>query len=301
MQLKQLLYLKTVAETKSIRKASNKLFVSQQAISQSLKNLEEEYDCKLLERSVHGVTVTPTGLHVVSIAEKMLALEDELENFLRKKACQKQKKLLKIAAINSFKDLILPEAKIRFIKQYPAVQLTVHTMTTIKVLQTVLNKENDIGFLGVTYRDDKQLFQIDDTLQFIPLTRYKYVVQISEKSPLNNYHTLSVKSILKYPIIFLQEQLSEQLEDYLPYHVLASFGEVNALIADSILLMEKMVAENMGIAISSNGIWLKALPKGIIIKPLRDNIYGDFGYVVRKDNIESTIIKDFLNILQLTI
>ena len=39
MQLQQLLYLKTVGETKSIRKASEKLFVSQQAISQSIMKL----------------------------------------------------------------------------------------------------------------------------------------------------------------------------------------------------------------------------------------------------------------------
>ena len=72
MQLKQLLYLVTVAQTQSIRHASSKLFVSQQAISQSLQNLEEEYSVQLLNRSVHGITLTTQGEFAAAAAAHRL-------------------------------------------------------------------------------------------------------------------------------------------------------------------------------------------------------------------------------------
>jgi len=111
MQLHQLLYLKTVAETRSIRKASEKLFVSQQAISQSLQKLEEEYDIQLLNRSVHGVTLTEAGSYAASVAEQILLLSNNLETYFVSQAQKQESGQLHITAINSIKNFVLPDTQ----------------------------------------------------------------------------------------------------------------------------------------------------------------------------------------------
>ena len=301
MQLHQLLYLKTVAETRSIRKASEKLFVSQQAISQSLQKLEEEYDIQLLNRSVHGVTLTEAGSYAASVAEQILLLSNNLETYFVSQAQKQESGQLRIAAINSIKNFVLPDTQFQFAKQYPNIQLFMDSLGTKQVIEAVASKDCQLGFFGNPYIDDKPMFQIEPPLHFVGLSRYEYCVAISENSPLNNYNTLSVNSILNYPIIFLKEQLQDTLEEYMPYRILSHYGNVNALIADSIRYMGKLVDANMGIAIATDGIFVSGETVQGVVKPLRDNIYGYFGYLIHEDAFDNPIVNDFLEILQHTV
>ena len=155
MQLKQLLYLVTVAETQSIRKASHKLFVSQQAISQSLKNMENEYNIHLVNRSVHGITLTEHGKYVVSIATEILALNEKLENYFALQSVVPKNDSLDIAAIHTAKNYILPEISIKHMKYYPHVQLNIFPTDTDEVISSISTNKMAIGFLGMVYIDGK--------------------------------------------------------------------------------------------------------------------------------------------------
>ena len=297
MQLKQLLYLKTVAETQSIRQASNKLFVSQQAISQSLQGLEEEYHVTLLNRSVHGITLTEQGEHAVAMAAHILALTEELENYFAAQSTSEHSGVLNIAAIHTVKDYILPETRIKFMKSFPHVQLDISVMPTDQVISSVCAQEMDLGFLGLMYHGSQSFTLLPSELRFDPLARYEYCAIISQHSPLNRYQTLSINSILKYPIIFLEEQLQGSIENYMPYRILSQYGTVNALLADSIKLYGELIAENMGVALASNGIFAEPLYPDTVIKPLRDDIYGYFGYILHEDQRTHPLIQQFLTIL----
>lgn len=301
MQLQQLLYLKTVGETKSIRKASEKLFVSQQAISQSLMKLEEEYSIPLLNRSVHGVTLTEAGSHAAAVAEQVLSLTQNLEQYFAKQSTILQGGQLRIAAINSVIYFVLPDAQIEFMQQHPSAELHIDSLGTKNVIEKVAARECEIGFFGNPYINDKPLFHIEPPLHFVALSRYDYRVAISPNSPLNNYNTLSVKSVLHYPIFFLREQLQDSLEDYMPYRVLSQFGKVDAIVADSIRVMSRMVEADMGVAIATDGIFTQDVTDQGIRKPLRDNIYGYFGYLIHEDDLNNPLVTDFLDILHHTI
>lgn len=298
MQLKQLLYLKTVAETQSIRQASSKLFVSQQAISQSLQGLEEEYHITLLNRSVHGITLTEQGEHAVAMATKILALSEELENYFIQQSTSQNSGTLNIAALHTVKDYILPETRIKFMKCFPHIQLQISVMNTDSIISSLLNQEMMLGFLGMMYHGDRPFTPLPSELHFYPLTRYEYCAIISHNSPLNRYQTLSIKSILKYPIIFLEEQLQGSIENYLPYRILSQYGPVNAMLADSVKLYGELIAENMGIALASTGIFEEALYADTVIKPLRDDLYGYFGYLLHENQQDNSLIQQFLTILQ---
>lgn len=301
MQLQQLLYLKTVGETKSIRKASEKLFVSQQAISQSIMKLEDEYSVPLLNRSVHGVTLTEAGSHAAAVAEQVLSLTQDLEHYFTKQSTMLQGGQLRIAAINSITYYVLPDAQIEFMQQHPSTELHIDSLGTKSVIEKVAARECEIGFFGNPYINDKPLFHIKPPLHFVALSRYDYRVAISPNSPLNNYNTLSIKSVLHYPIFFLREQLQDSLEDYMPYRVLSQFGKVDAIVADSIRVMSRMVEADMGVAISTDGIFTQDVTDQGITKPLRDNIYGYFGYLIHEDDLNNPLVTDFLDILHQTV
>lgn len=79
MNLRQLLYFKTIVERKSIAAASEVLHIAQPPLSQHVKTLEAEYGVLLFERKGRGLQVTQAGLHLYARACELLSLADEVD------------------------------------------------------------------------------------------------------------------------------------------------------------------------------------------------------------------------------
>ncbi len=75
----------TVAECGSLSKAAKALFVSQPAISQAIKSLEEQLNVKLFDRSYIGVQLSTEGKLIFSRVKEGLALLDGIENLINEK------------------------------------------------------------------------------------------------------------------------------------------------------------------------------------------------------------------------
>ena len=78
MRLEQFRYLEALARSKSMNAASQKLYVSPQAISLAMKQLESELNIQLLERSSQGVTLTPAGELVLSKSHLIINVLENL-------------------------------------------------------------------------------------------------------------------------------------------------------------------------------------------------------------------------------
>ncbi|EGQ27224.1 LysR family transcriptional regulator [Sporosarcina newyorkensis 2681] len=78
MHLDQIRYVLTVAKYLSFSKASEYLFVSQSAISQSISKLEEELGFKFFVRSTKKVELTEKGTYSIELMRKIADLSDEL-------------------------------------------------------------------------------------------------------------------------------------------------------------------------------------------------------------------------------
>ena len=61
MRVEYLYYFLVVSETKSLNKAANKLFISQQQLSRIVSSLENEFQTQLLNRTSGGVSLTKDG------------------------------------------------------------------------------------------------------------------------------------------------------------------------------------------------------------------------------------------------
>lgn len=104
MKIKQFEYVYEIARCKSITLAAQKLFISQQALSETLKLLEEELQFPIFNRTKKGVTLTDEGKVFLKDIEKILALVHSWEKLSIK---QDRKKEVKIIVQNLLKDIIL--------------------------------------------------------------------------------------------------------------------------------------------------------------------------------------------------
>src|SRR5258706_5494632 len=77
MDFDQLTTFVYVAKLKSFSRAGQKVFRSQSAVSAQIRQLEQAYRAKLLDRSAKSVELTPAGQVLFDYAERLLRLRDE--------------------------------------------------------------------------------------------------------------------------------------------------------------------------------------------------------------------------------
>lgn len=79
MRLEQLAYFVKTADMKSFSAASMELFISQQALSTSIKNLEKEFQVQLFTRTPKGVVLSNDGKYFYEISTQILSLSQQLQ------------------------------------------------------------------------------------------------------------------------------------------------------------------------------------------------------------------------------
>ena len=94
MRIEQLEYVLEIARQKSFSMAANHLHISQQSLSQSIKNLEQELGVELFARTNRGAHQTKEGELVVDFSREMLSrygqLREQLQDLGQKPKQQKR-------------------------------------------------------------------------------------------------------------------------------------------------------------------------------------------------------------------
>lgn len=138
-------FIETVKQD-SISKASKKLHMTQSALSQQLQSLEKLLDSKLLIRSNKGVDLTDEGEIVLSYAETLVNL---YENMIKELNQCKNSLIqdIKIATCNSVGEYLLPCTLHLYKKSHNNMRFVLKNEHTKEVIDHVLDCSADIGFI----------------------------------------------------------------------------------------------------------------------------------------------------------
>src|SRR6476646_2342060 len=71
-------FLSVLAQEMNMRKAAERLFVSQPALSQRLQTIEKDWGAKLFIRSQKGLALTPAGEHVIQFVDEILGKQEKV-------------------------------------------------------------------------------------------------------------------------------------------------------------------------------------------------------------------------------
>jgi DNA-binding transcriptional LysR family regulator len=149
MNLKRIQAFILVLEKESFSEAAQVLNLTQPAVSQQIKTLENELKTALLERSSASIVPTPAGLRVYEAGKKMLAiasaLEDELLSFQDKLSGH-----LNIGASTIPGTYILPKLLGFFNEQYPDVKITLTIGNSREMIERVKDRSVDLCVIGCT-------------------------------------------------------------------------------------------------------------------------------------------------------
>ncbi len=136
MQLNQLDYLLALSREGSYQKAAKRLHVSQSTISMAIKNLEDELDYLLVQRSSKGISFTEKGKLVL---EKAAAIDTELQELLNLKNTFLDEMAGKvfITGASHYYNLQLVDLIIQLQEQYPRLQICLEDRNNLEIIREV--------------------------------------------------------------------------------------------------------------------------------------------------------------------
>ena len=184
----------TVANNKNITKASEKLNISQPAISKSIKNLENQLGGQLFVRTKRGVTLTEEGKEFYNYIKQAIEYISNAENKFTE-LINLETGCIKIGISATLtKEFLLPYLE-EFHKLYPKIDIQIITNISSELFSKLRNGLIDIIILNLNnknYGNDINIIKCKKITDC-------FVVNKTYSDLINN--EISIKELSKYPLI----------------------------------------------------------------------------------------------------
>ena len=204
MSVKLELYrvFKEVAEAGNITAAAQTLFISQSAVSQSIKQLEAELQTRLFARNSRGVTLTADGRMLYEYIRSAMGLLETGEEKLSQSRDLQMGHLTIGASDTVTSQFLLPYLD-RFHRQYPAIHIQIISGRSHKVLGLLQSGKVDIAFASTP--------QEGASLETFPCLATHSIFVAGAEYPCDFDHVYSLEEIARFPLILLERKASSRL------------------------------------------------------------------------------------------
>ena len=171
--------VKILSEEGNMRKAAERLFLSQPALSQRLQSIEKDWGAQLFLRSQKGLTPTPAGELVIQFAIDTIAKKEEIYEMIQS-LNSKVHGTLKIACASIVGHTWLPKVLKDFMTQYPEAKISLITGWSSEIVKSLYEGEAHVGivrghtdwkgskihlFRDTLYLVDKEIKEIDEVFE----------------------------------------------------------------------------------------------------------------------------------------
>ncbi len=186
MNLLHMKYAVVVAETNSINKAAELLYVGQPTLSRAIKELESSLGVTLFERSAKGMFLTADGETFIRYAKTVLEQVDAIEDMFKKDRVGKTRFSLSVPRASYITEAFAVFSKL-LEKDTPA-ELFYKETNSMRTLRNVLQENYKLGIVRYAENYDKYYKTMMDEkgLAYELVTKFRYVLLMSKNSELAN-------------------------------------------------------------------------------------------------------------------
>lgn len=192
MDFRQLEYVITVAQERTLLSAAKKLFLSPSALSQHISKLEEDLRTPLFKRAKQGWFPTPAGQVYIQMAESVLLQKDnayrQINNIADNRAGYFSMGVTPGRGTQMFAT-VFP----RFKEKYPEIKVSLVEGTVLSLKEQIEAGKIDLGFLsgGLDYRNlDIRKQATDEILLVVPRTHP--LAELEKKAPEGDFATVAL-------------------------------------------------------------------------------------------------------------
>ena len=278
-----------VASTLSFSEASKQLFISQSAVSQSIKTLERKLDQVLFIRSTKRVQLTPEGEILFKHIEPAMNLIRQGENQLLEARSLGGGQLRIGASDTICRYYLIPYLK-RFHQEYPGIHIKVINQTSIACAKFLENGQAD--FIITNYPNSA----LSGTLNTRVINEFHDVFTASRQAFDLEGKTLSLADLLRYPILMLDRRstTSEFLHQVFQKNQLDLVPEIELSSNDLLIDLARI---GLGIAFVPD-FCIPAQDKDLFILKLREELPSRQMMVAYNDTLPvSQAARQFMDML----
>ena len=295
MTLQQLRYVIAVANSKSINKAAEELFITQPSLSSSIKELEEEIGIDLFLRSNKGVLITPEGEEFLSYARQMLEIYSLVEDkYIEKKGIKKK------FSVSMQHYTFAVEAFMKVAKDYGMedYEFAVNETKTYEVIENVKKQKSEIGVLYLNDFNQKALKKVfrENQVEFFKLFDCGIYVYLAKSNPLAKKKMIDFEDLKDYPCLSFDQGNNNSF--YFAEEVFSTYDYKQIIKAnDRATLLNLMVGLN-AYTLCSGIICEELNGDGYAAIPLNTSDIMSIGYIKKKKMPLSRIGKRYIDELR---
>lgn len=266
MNTKQLEYFISVAESLSFTKTAEKFYISQTAVTQQIKALEEQIQVTLFTRSKRHVELTPAGnvflsearTIVKNINDAIIKTQQFANGFFG---------TLNIGILIGYKKNKLQQYLKKFSQSYSNISMEICTNEMTELLNLVKNNLMDIAFVINPENQPLKGFK------YKTVERCSLVALLSPNHPLSNKDSIDLIDLQNEKFIFVKETGDEYGQKSMVQNRYREAGFVPNIVqrSNDLNMIKSMVASNIGVAVLPSFCVIDTMiESNIVVVPIND-------------------------------
>jgi DNA-binding transcriptional LysR family regulator len=248
-------YFIEVASCGSVRKASERLYVAASAINRQIHKLEDELGVELFDRLPNGLRLNPAGERLLKHAQETLhqfqVMRTELDALRGERTGH-----VKVAAMDSFFEELLPSAVEEFLQIFPAVTYTITSTQPMEVPQLVMSGQADVGLCFVS--------RLPGGVKAVSLAALPIGIVMPPGHPLARHASVALKDCAPYA--FLRSSSHPVISAALSAEFAAFWDDMEpAATCNSTPLLKRLIMGGKGISCFSKIAFVEELRRGELL------------------------------------
>ncbi|AWN23543.1 LysR family transcriptional regulator [Deinococcus irradiatisoli] len=286
MELRHLRHFVALAEEEHFGRAAERVFVVQQALSNSIKNLEDEVGVPLVLRTTRRVQLTPAGREFLAAARATLEQADQVIERARR-AARGEVGRLTLGFVSGLAFGGLPEVVRTFRELYPNVSVALQELTAQEQEAGLRAGQLDIGLMLLPVRDPAFASEA--------LWRQELVGALPSSHPLTSRERLTVADFAQEAFVFFPRHIRATYYDQV-MRWCASAGFAPRIVQEAIEVptLLSLVAAGLGVFLPIRFFERLSLP-GVTYRRVEGAPIVDIVAVWRRQD-DPPVVRAFLQV-----
>lgn len=283
----QFQYYTAVVQKKGFTAAAETLFVSQPALSKSIRALEQEFQVELIDRTVKVFRLTPEGELFYNYALEILShFQNQVDELYQR--LHGSGGVLRFGLPPTAGSIYFYACIREFKRRYPQTELKLEEVPSKTILKELDEKKLDMACILEPFQDSRYHIR--------PVYTSELVLVVSERHPLADRESVSFSELREEPFLMMSSNYT--------FHDMVigccqSAGFTPNVVFESSQwdLISEMAADNHGITFFAKALLDKYMPKGVRVIPLQEAAPPwVLSLIYRKDKFMTPQMQHFLDI-----
>ncbi len=286
---RRLQVFQTVARLLSFTKAAEELHMTQPAVTFQVRQLEEQFNTRLFDRTHNRISLTDAGKRVYDCAERIFELYAEMDNSVRELTGDISGVLI-LGASTTVAEYMLPALLGDFKDKNPEVTIRLKVANTDGIVSMVENNAIDLGVVEAPVNNKNLVVE--------KCRMDQLVVIVPPGHPLANETSITLEKLIQFPFICREEGSGtrEVMIDHMNDEGLNTSDLNVAMELGSLEAIKGAVEAGMGVSILSRATITKELKLGSLVAiNLEPPINRPFSFVHQKQKFRVRAMEELLS------